>query len=149
MTTKTSLGWDLHREFVRAAWVEELNALRTARLRPPARPVVKTMPEPIRLVLECKLCYFERTVTVSGRIKPGMTQERANALVVTECIRAEESFFRHHWNKAHPTEAEEILRHIRAVKRLARLTSYRKRVLSARVEGPRGFRESGSPRPTV
>jgi hypothetical protein len=107
------------------------------------------MPEPIRFALECRLCSFHQTVTVSSGIKPDMTQQDATAMVVEECTRAEEDFFRDHWSKAHPAEAGEIVHHISAVEKLAKVTSYHKRVLSARVEGPSGFREGGALPPTV
>jgi hypothetical protein len=92
------------------------------------------MKQPVRYVLKCRLRAFERSFPVLSHINPKMTMKEATASVVEDSIRAERKFFRSHWRKAHPAEAKEISRHIRAVKRLALVTTYHKRVLDGRVE---------------
>jgi hypothetical protein len=84
--------------------------------------------------LTCRLCKFRVEAPVLNGIRPGMTKEAATADVVDRTIRAENEFFREHWQREHPDEAAEIARHIAAVAQLARVASYHKRVLDSRFE---------------
>lgn len=64
-----------------------------------------------------------------------MTEEAATTDVLGRMIRAEDSFFRDHWQREHPEEAGEVTRHIALVARLARATTYGKLVLDRQFEG--------------
>jgi hypothetical protein len=64
-----------------------------------------------------------------------MTEEQAKLAITEQTVRAEDNFFRDHWKREHPAEAEEIAHHIEQVAKLARVTTYHKRVLDSRVEG--------------
>jgi hypothetical protein len=105
------------------------------------------MPAPIRFVLECKLCSYQRTVDARSRIKPDMTEERATALIAGDYFRAEERSFRTHWKRVHPAEVKEVMHHVSAVMKLAQVTSYHKQALSGRVGGPSELGDGGSPSP--
>jgi hypothetical protein len=92
------------------------------------------MAEPVRFTMTCRLCTFHRTVSISGTVRPGMSQAEATVAITEQTVRAEDNFFRDHWQRAHPAEAAEIEHHIQQVAKLTRLTSYHKRVLETLVE---------------
>jgi len=93
------------------------------------------MVEPVKLTMQCRLCGFHRTVAVSGTIRPDMTQEQATRAIADQSVKAEDNFFRDHWESQHAAEAHEIKAHIYQVAKLARVTTYHKRVLDSRIEG--------------
>jgi hypothetical protein len=94
------------------------------------------MPEPVKFTMQCRMCPFHRTVSVSGTIQPGMSQEQATKAIADQSVRAEDNFFRDHWGRVHPAEAQEITHHIEQVAKLGRVTTYHKRVMETTIEGP-------------
>ena len=88
--------------------------------------------------LTCRLCKFRLEVPVLEGIRPGMTREAATADVVERTIRAENEFFRDHWQHEHPDEAAEIIHHIAMVTKLARVSAYHRWAIDAQFEGLAG-----------
>ncbi len=84
--------------------------------------------------MECRLCSFQRTTSITGPIKRDMTREETTAALAERILEAEDHFFRGHWGETHPVEAEAIMHHIRVVEKLARVSSFHKRVLDGRIE---------------
>ena len=85
--------------------------------------------------LTCRLCKFRLDVPVLDGIRPDMTKEAATADVVDRTIRAENEFFRDHWQREHPDEAAEITHHVAMVTKLARVSAYHRWALDAQFEG--------------
>jgi hypothetical protein len=94
-----------------------------------------TPPRAARLALSCRLCKHRATFPVLDGVRADMTEEDARTDVVGRIIRAENDFFRDHWQRKHPVEAAEVTQHIALVTRLARVTTYHKRVLESRFNG--------------
>jgi hypothetical protein len=85
--------------------------------------------------VHCRLCQFSVKAHMFDGVRAGMTMKEAQDDVMGRMIRAQNEFFRDHWLRKHPEEAAEIMEHIAAVTRLARVTSYQRRVLYGRFEG--------------
>ena len=85
--------------------------------------------------LSCRRCEFSTTAPVFDGVRVDMTMEEAQNDVMGRMIRAQNEFFRDHWQHEHPEEAAEITRHIVAVTQLTRVRDYQTRVFDSQFEG--------------
>ena len=86
--------------------------------------------------LTCRLCKYRLEIPVLEGIRPGVTKEAATADVVDRTIRAENEFFRDHWQRRHPDKAAEITHLIAMATKLARVSAYHRWALDVQFEGP-------------
>jgi hypothetical protein len=89
----------------------------------------------VKFVMTCRLCKTRVVAPVLDGVRAGMTEDEARDDVMGRMIRAENDFFRDHWQRKHSDKAAEIPRHIALVTTLARVSAYHKRVLDFRFEG--------------